>query len=101
MKVDQISRLNSTSENNKIIERINSGESDVVGTHALNSKIKFKKLGMLIIDEEQHFGVSQKEKIKSLRSNVHVLALTATPIPRTLQMSLVVLGICQLFLKHH
>ncbi len=91
LKVDQISRLNSTSENNKIIERINSGESDVVvGTHALlNSKIKFKKLGMLIIDEEQHFGVSQKEKIKSLRSNVHVLALTATPIPRTLQMSLV------------
>ncbi len=91
LKVDQISRLNSTSENNKIIERINTGESDVVvGTHALlNSKIKFKKLGMLVIDEEQHFGVSQKEKIKSLRSNVHVLALTATPIPRTLQMSLV------------
>ena len=91
IKIEQISRLNSTAENNEIIERINSGECDiVVGTHALlNNKIKFKKLGMLIIDEEQHFGVSQKEKIKSLRSNVHVLALTATPIPRTLQMSLV------------
>ena len=57
--------------------------------HFLTVKLNLKKLGMLIIDEEQHFGVSQKEKIKSLRSNVHVLALTATPIPRTLQMSLV------------
>lgn len=61
----------------------------VIGTHALLSKdIKFCNLGLLIIDEEQHFGVAHKEKLKALKSNVHVLTLTATPIPRTLQMSL-------------
>lgn len=61
----------------------------VIGTHALLSKdIKFCNLGLLIIDEEQHFGVAHKEKLKSLKSDVHVLTLTATPIPRTLQMSL-------------
>jgi transcription-repair coupling factor (superfamily II helicase) len=61
----------------------------VVGTHALLGKtIKFKDLGLLVVDEEQHFGVGHKEKIKSLRANVHVLTLTATPIPRTLQLAL-------------
>jgi transcription-repair coupling factor (superfamily II helicase) len=61
----------------------------VVGTHALLGKtIKFKDLGLLIIDEEQHFGVSHKERLKSLRAEVHVLTLTATPIPRTLQLAL-------------
>ncbi len=61
----------------------------VIGTHAVLAKnIRFKSLGMLIIDEEQHFGVSHKERLKQLRSDVHVLTLTATPIPRTLQMSL-------------
>lgn len=61
----------------------------VVGTHALLSKnVSFKNLGLLIIDEEQHFGVAHKERLKQMRSNVHVLTLTATPIPRTLQMAL-------------
>ncbi len=61
----------------------------VIGTHALLAKsIKFNDLGLLIIDEEQHFGVAHKERLKSLRSDIHVLTLTATPIPRTLQMSL-------------
>ena len=91
IKICQLSRLVNKSEAEKNIEMINSGEANiVVGTHALLSKkINFKELGLLIIDEEQHFGVSQKEKIKSFRSDVHVLSLTATPIPRTLQMSLV------------
>lgn len=61
----------------------------VVGTHALLSKqVEFKNLGLLIVDEEQHFGVAQKEKLKALRANLHVLTLSATPIPRTLQMAL-------------
>ena len=91
LKIAQLSRLVNRSDASQTIEKINNGEIDiVVGTHALLSeKIKFKKLGLLIIDEEQHFGVNQKEKIKSLRSNIHILSLTATPIPRTLQMSLV------------
>jgi transcription-repair coupling factor (superfamily II helicase) len=91
IKIGQLSRLVSASETISTQEKINNGELDiVVGTHALlGNKIKFKNLGMLIIDEEQHFGVSQKEKIKNLRSDIHVLSLTATPIPRTLQMSLV------------
>ena len=91
LKISQLSRLVSKDCANETIEKVNNGEIDiVVGTHALISdKIKFKKLGLLIIDEEQHFGVSQKEKIKNLKSNVHILSLTATPIPRTLQMSLV------------
>ena len=60
-----------------------------VGTHALLAKgISFKNLGLLVIDEEQHFGVSHKERLKEMRSEVHVLTLTATPIPRTLQLSL-------------
>ena len=91
LKISQLSRLVSKVEANHTIEKINNGEIDVVvGTHALLSdKIKFKKLGLLIIDEEQHFGVSQKEKIKNIKSDIHILSLTATPIPRTLQMSLV------------
>jgi transcription-repair coupling factor (superfamily II helicase) len=61
----------------------------VVGTHALLAKgVTFKNLGLLVIDEEQHFGVAHKERLKELRSEVHVLTLTATPIPRTLQLSL-------------
>ena len=61
----------------------------VVGTHALLAKsVRFANLGLLVIDEEQHFGVAHKERLKELRSDVHVLTLTATPIPRTLQMSL-------------
>src|ERR1700745_1432896 len=61
----------------------------VVGTHALLGKaIKFRDLGLLIVDEEQHFGVSHKERLKQLRAEVHVLTLSATPIPRTLQLAL-------------
>ena len=61
----------------------------VIGTHALLSKsISFANLGLLVVDEEQHFGVAQKERLKQLKANVHILTLTATPIPRTLQMAL-------------
>jgi len=61
----------------------------VIGTHALLAKtIRFHNLGMLVIDEEQHFGVGHKERLKQLRSDIHVLTMTATPIPRTLQMAL-------------
>src|SRR5690606_25054000 len=61
----------------------------VVGTHALLGKsVTFKNLGLMVVDEEQHFGGKQKERLKQLRDNVHVLTLTATPIPRTLQMAL-------------
>jgi transcription-repair coupling factor (superfamily II helicase) len=71
-------------------KQLAAGEIDIiVGTHALLSKsIKFKDLGLLIVDEEQHFGVGQKERLKELKANVHVLTLTATPIPRTLQLAL-------------
>ena len=61
----------------------------VVGTHALLAKsIEFSDLGLLVVDEEQHFGVSHKERLKALKADVHVLTLTATPIPRTLQLAL-------------
>lgn len=90
IKVAQISRLVSDSKKATTIEEINNGKVDVIiGTHALlNKKIKFHNLALLIIDEEQHFGVIQKEKLKELKSNLHVLTMSATPIPRTLQMSL-------------
>ena len=70
--------------------RLTNGEVEiVVGTHAVLSKqVSFKDLGLVIVDEEQHFGVKHKEKLKELRADVHVLTLTATPIPRTLQMAL-------------
>src|SRR5262249_38393133 len=65
------------------------GADMVIGTHALLAKsIEFKDLGLLIVDEEQHFGVAHKERLKELRADVHVLPLTATPIPRTLQLAL-------------
>ena len=91
IKVGQLSRLVKKTEINKTLTNIENGEVDIViGTHALlSNKIKFKNLGLLILDEEQHFGVAQKEKIKNMRSDIHVLSLTATPIPRTLEMSLV------------
>src|SRR3546814_15808770 len=61
----------------------------VIGTHALLAKsVEFQNLGLMIVDEEQHFGVAQKERLKELRASVHVLTLTATPIPRTLQLAL-------------
>ncbi len=88
--VRHISRLTTAKENKKTLEAIANGSVDIViGTHALLGKsVQFKNLGMLIIDEEQHFGVAQKEKLKSLRNDIHVITLSATPIPRTLQMAL-------------
>jgi transcription-repair coupling factor (superfamily II helicase) len=85
-----LSRFVSQTEASKTREGMVSGEVDIViGTHALLAKgISFKNLGLLIIDEEQHFGVAHKERLKELRSDIHVLTLTATPIPRTLQLSL-------------
>lgn len=90
VKIGQLSRLVSTSEAKKTRDEIESGHVQIViGTHALLQKnIKFKNLSLVIIDEEQHFGVAQKERLKELRNEVHVLTLSATPIPRSLQMSL-------------
>ena len=88
--VKQLSRMVSVTEKKKTKELLEEGRVDIViGTHALLSKnLKFKNLCLAIIDEEQHFGVSQKEQIKKFRENIHLLTLSATPIPRTLQMSL-------------
>jgi len=89
-RIDYINRFRSTKEKNEIIERTKEGKVDIlIGTHALLSNdIQFKDLGLLIIDEEQKFGVAAKEKLRSRRVNVDTLTLTATPIPRTLQFSL-------------
>lgn len=89
--IEYVSRLRKTSEIKETLERLSKGQVDIlIGTHRLVSKdIVFKDLGLLIIDEEQKFGVGVKEKLKSLKSNVDTLTLTATPIPRTLQFSLV------------
>ncbi len=90
VRVAQASRLVTSAELKATKEGLASGQVDiVVGTHALLSKsIEFKNLGLVIVDEEQHFGVAHKERLKSLRDSVHVLTLTATPIPRTLQLAL-------------
>ncbi|MBN9413316.1 MAG: transcription-repair coupling factor [Candidatus Paracaedimonas acanthamoebae] len=90
LKVAQLSRLVPTKEAAGIKEGLEKGHVDVVvGTHAIFAQsTHFKNLGLVIVDEEQHFGVKQKEKLKDLQKDVHVLTLTATPIPRTLQMSL-------------
>ena len=91
VKVAMLSRFRSKAEIKAALEGLAQGEVDIIiGTHRLLSKdIKFKSLGLLIVDEEQRFGVKQKEKIKGLRQNVDILTLTATPIPRTLNMALV------------
>lgn len=90
VKVKQLSRLVSATEAKKTKQEIEEGEVDIiVGTHALLAKnIDFKNLSLVIIDEEQRFGVAQKERLKKLREETHILTLTATPIPRTLQLSL-------------
>ncbi|AXT25892.1 transcription-repair coupling factor [Ruegeria sp. AD91A] len=90
LEVRQLSRFVSSKEAQKTRDGLARGTVDIViGTHALLAKnIRFNNLGLLIIDEEQHFGVSHKERLKQLRSDIHVLTLTATPIPRTLQLSL-------------
>ncbi|VBB48445.1 Transcription-repair-coupling factor [uncultured Paludibacter sp.] len=88
--VAYLSRAVSTQKTKEILEKLEKGEVDIlIGTHKLVGKsVKFKDLGLLIIDEEQKFGVSVKEKLKELKANVDTLTLTATPIPRTLQFSL-------------
>lgn len=90
INVRPLSRFVATKDANATRAAMADGTADiVVGTHALLAKgIRFKNLGLLVIDEEQHFGVTHKERLKEMRSEVHVLTLTATPIPRTLQLSL-------------
>ncbi len=90
LEVRPLSRFVSAKDANETRDGLARGTVDIaVGTHALLAKgIQFKNLGLLIIDEEQHFGVAHKERLKQLRSDIHVLTLTATPIPRTLQLSL-------------
>ena len=91
VNVDLLSRFRTKSQQEKTLKRLARGEIDIlIGTHRLLQKdVKFKKLGLLIIDEEQRFGVAHKENLKELKSNVDVLTLSATPIPRTLHMSMV------------
>ena len=90
IKVEMLSRFKSSKEQNKVLSDIASGAVDIIiGTHRiLSQKMKFKDLGLLIIDEEHRFGVRQKEQLKALRAEVDLLTLTATPIPRTLNMAL-------------
>jgi transcription-repair coupling factor (superfamily II helicase) len=90
VKIAQLSRFTRAKEAKEIKARLATGDVDIViGTHALLAKtISFRNLGLLIVDEEQHFGVAHKERLKSLKAGVHVLTLTATPIPRTLQLAL-------------
>lgn len=89
-EVDYVNRFKTAKQKREIFERLEKGELDlVIGTHAiLSKKVKFKDLGLLVIDEEQKFGVAAKEKLRSLKVNVDTLTMTATPIPRTLQFSL-------------
>ena len=90
IKIDYLNRFRTAKQKTAAIEGVNSGEVDIIiGTHQLtNKRIAFKDLGLLIIDEEQKFGVAVKDKLKTLKENVDTLTLTATPIPRTLQFSL-------------
>jgi transcription-repair coupling factor (superfamily II helicase) len=90
IQVGRLSRLVPAAEAKKTKEGIGDGTVDIViGTHALLAKsVQFKRLGLVIVDEEQHFGVAHKERLKALKADVHVLTLTATPIPRTLQMAM-------------
>lgn len=90
VRIEQLSRLVTGKRATDVKKGLASGQVDIiVGTHALLSKsIQFSRLGLLIVDEEQHFGVSHKERLKKLRADIHVLTMTATPIPRTLQLAL-------------
>lgn len=91
VKVEMLSRFRTQAEQTKILKKLKTGEIDVIiGTHRILQKdLEFKDLGLLIIDEEQRFGVAHKERLKELKKNVDVLSMTATPIPRTLHMSMV------------
>ena len=90
IRIGQLSRLVAAKDAREVKKELAEGRLDIViGTHALLAKdVHFAHLGLLVVDEEQHFGVSQKEKLKQLKADVHVLTLTATPIPRTLQLAL-------------
>lgn len=90
VEIEMMSRFRNKAQQTQIVERLSSGEVDIiVGTHRLLSKdIRFKRLGLMIIDEEQRFGVKHKEHFKKMRSRIDILTLTATPIPRTLYLSL-------------
>jgi transcription-repair coupling factor (superfamily II helicase) len=90
VRIAQLSRLVSPRDAAEVKKRLKAGEIDIlIGTHALLGKsVEFAHLGLMVVDEEQHFGVAQKERLKELRADVHVLTLTATPIPRTLQLAL-------------
>ncbi len=91
IKVEMLSRFRTAAQSKKIINQLKTGEIDIIiGTHKLLSKeVRFHDLGLLIVDEEQRFGVAHKEKLKELKKNVDVLTMTATPIPRTLHMSMI------------
>ncbi len=91
VRVEMLSRFRTQAEQKEILKQLAKGNIDIlIGTHRLISKdVNFNDLGLLVVDEEQRFGVAHKEKLKSLKSNVDVLTLTATPIPRTLHMSLI------------
>ena len=91
VRIEMLSRFRSAAEQKKVLADLEAGKVDIViGTHRLISKdVKFQDLGLLIVDEEQRFGVAHKERLKEMRQNVDALALSATPIPRTLHMSLV------------
>ncbi|KFZ35987.1 transcription-repair coupling factor [Shewanella mangrovi] len=90
VRIEVMSRFRTAKEQSQVLDALAEGKVDIViGTHKLlNSEVKFEDLGLLIIDEEHRFGVRQKEKIKALRANVDILTLTATPIPRTLNMAM-------------
>lgn len=90
IRIAELSRFNTSKQNSEIVDKVNAGEFDlIVGTHRMLSRdVKFKKLGLLVVDEEQKFGVAQKERIKKLNYGTHQLSVTATPIPRTLSMAL-------------
>jgi transcription-repair coupling factor (superfamily II helicase) len=91
VRIEMLSRFRSDKEQKKILEEVEAGKVDIlIGTHRLISRdVKFQDLGLLVVDEEQRFGVAHKERLKELRKNVDVLTMSATPIPRTLHMSLV------------
>ena len=91
VRIEMLSRFRTEKEQKKTLEELEAGKVDIViGTHRLLSKdVKFHDLGLLVVDEEQRFGVAHKERLKEMRKNVDVLTMSATPIPRTLHMSLV------------
>ena len=90
VRVDYLSRARTTKETREVLDALKEGKIDIlIGTHKLISKtVKWHDLGLLVIDEEQKFGVSTKEKLRQLKVNVDTLTMSATPIPRTLQFSL-------------